>query len=221
MLSSRGSSWPRDRTHVSCSAGRFFTVWPTREVLGVSSVCVCVCVSRSVVSNSAIPWTVARQAPLSMGILQARILEWVAISFSRVLVVGTFKWKADSKKADFQLSSSRVTVTAQRRGAECLLPAGERGPHLCIYRQVLPLGSSPPTAGHGWPCAVSAEAQKVSRNVRSVFGHNLYEVLRSSQLSWVSSEASHFIKRYSPVHWYLLIIKLPWLCSLLIFTSAE
>ena len=29
------------------------------------------------------PWTVARQAPLSMGILQARILEWVAISFSR------------------------------------------------------------------------------------------------------------------------------------------
>jgi len=31
------------------------------------------------------PWTVARQAPLSMGILQARILEWVAISFSRDL----------------------------------------------------------------------------------------------------------------------------------------
>ena len=29
------------------------------------------------------PWTVALQAPLSMGIPQARILEWVAISFSR------------------------------------------------------------------------------------------------------------------------------------------
>ena len=29
------------------------------------------------------PWTVAHQAPLSMGILQARILEWVAISYSR------------------------------------------------------------------------------------------------------------------------------------------
>ena len=28
----------------------------------------------------ATPWTVAQQAPLSMGILQARILEWVAIS---------------------------------------------------------------------------------------------------------------------------------------------
>ena len=29
------------------------------------------------------PWTVACQAPLSMGILQARILEWVAIFFSK------------------------------------------------------------------------------------------------------------------------------------------
>ena len=28
-------------------------------------------------------WTVAHQAPLSMGFFQARILEWVAISFSR------------------------------------------------------------------------------------------------------------------------------------------
>ena len=31
----------------------------------------------------ATPWTVAHQAPLFLGILQARILEWVAISFSR------------------------------------------------------------------------------------------------------------------------------------------
>ena len=29
------------------------------------------------------PWTVARQAPLSVGMPQARILEWVAVSFSR------------------------------------------------------------------------------------------------------------------------------------------
>ena len=28
---SRGSSWPRDRTWVSCIAGRFFTIWVTRE----------------------------------------------------------------------------------------------------------------------------------------------------------------------------------------------
>ena len=34
-------------------------------------------------SDSAIPWTIACQAPLSMGILQARILEWVARPSSR------------------------------------------------------------------------------------------------------------------------------------------
>ena len=32
--------------------------------------------SRSVASPSATQWTVARQAPLSMEILKARILEW-------------------------------------------------------------------------------------------------------------------------------------------------
>ena len=44
---------------------------------------VCALLSCSVVSDSATPWTVARQAPLSTGILQARILEWVAIPFFR------------------------------------------------------------------------------------------------------------------------------------------
>ena len=41
----------------------------------------CAVLSGSVVSDLLFvtPWTVARQAPLSMGILQARILEWVAI----------------------------------------------------------------------------------------------------------------------------------------------
>ena len=36
-----------------------------------------------VVSNSMTPWTVTGQTPLSMGILQARILKWVAIPFSK------------------------------------------------------------------------------------------------------------------------------------------
>ena len=30
---SRGSSWPRNQTWVSCTAGRFFTIWATREAL--------------------------------------------------------------------------------------------------------------------------------------------------------------------------------------------
>ena len=49
------------------------------DVTGNLIVCM---LSHSVVSNSVTPWTVAHQAPLSMGIL-ARILEWVAISSSR------------------------------------------------------------------------------------------------------------------------------------------
>ena len=39
--------------------------------------------SRSVLSDPVTPWTVAHQAPLSMGILQARTLEWVAMPSSR------------------------------------------------------------------------------------------------------------------------------------------
>ena len=30
---SRESSWPRDRTQVSCIVGRHFTIWATREIL--------------------------------------------------------------------------------------------------------------------------------------------------------------------------------------------
>ena len=29
---SRGSSWPRDQTQVFCTAGRFFTIWATRDL---------------------------------------------------------------------------------------------------------------------------------------------------------------------------------------------
>ena len=36
---SRGSSWPRDRTQVSCITGSFFTIWATMEV---AHICVCV-----------------------------------------------------------------------------------------------------------------------------------------------------------------------------------
>ena len=43
-----------------------------------------VCVlSHSVVSDSMTPWTAACQAPLSMGILQAGIPEWIAMPSSR------------------------------------------------------------------------------------------------------------------------------------------
>ena len=50
--------------------------------LALNKLC-CAVLSCSVMSDSATPWIVAYQAPLSMRILQAKILEWVAISFSR------------------------------------------------------------------------------------------------------------------------------------------
>ena len=51
-----------------------------------SKLCVWVCVCASLLSHVWLfvtPWTVAHQDPLSMGILQARILEWVAMPSSR------------------------------------------------------------------------------------------------------------------------------------------
>ena len=47
-----------------------------RKFLPSSTACI-------VVSDSATPWTVARHTPLSMGILQARIQEWIAVPSSR------------------------------------------------------------------------------------------------------------------------------------------
>ena len=38
ILFSRESSWPRDQTRVSCIAGRFFTVWATREAQGAMQI---------------------------------------------------------------------------------------------------------------------------------------------------------------------------------------
>ena len=77
---SRGSSQPRDRTQVSRIAGRFFTSWVMREALV------------SIESESQVAqWSPTLCYPMDCslssssihGIFQARILEWVAISFSR------------------------------------------------------------------------------------------------------------------------------------------
>ena len=66
------SSWPRDITKVSLIAGRFFTIWATGKVL-LSQSCSTLCD------------TINCSLPISSvhGIFQARILEWVASSFSR------------------------------------------------------------------------------------------------------------------------------------------
>ena len=66
---SRGSSPPRVWTWVSYIAGRFFTIRGIREAhsLSTESLHVCMLSCFSPVWLFETPWTVARQAPLSMG----------------------------------------------------------------------------------------------------------------------------------------------------------
>ena len=66
------------------------------------------------------PWSVAHQAPLSMGILQARILEWVATPSSR----GSSQPRTRTQV--FRIAGRLFTVWATRTwshvsGRECLM----------------------------------------------------------------------------------------------------
>ena len=81
MLFSRGSFQPRDWTQVSDIAGKFFTVWATREAqrqmkwseVKVAQSCLILCDHM----DCSLPGSSVHR------ILQVRILEWVPISFSR------------------------------------------------------------------------------------------------------------------------------------------
>ena len=83
IFSSRGSSQPRDRTHASCSsciAGRFFTPEPPGKAKGYS-VCVCAVAQSGPTLCNLLDFSLLGSSV--HGILQARLLEWVAISFSK------------------------------------------------------------------------------------------------------------------------------------------
>ena len=104
---SRGSSRPRDRTWVFLIAGRCFTIWDTREALLYATclqlrervkenVAKCLTVSQLRCRFYGSGSEVAQSCPTFCdhmdcslpgsaiyGIFQARVLEWVAISFSR------------------------------------------------------------------------------------------------------------------------------------------
>ena len=100
MSSSRGSSQIRDQTQVSCMAGGFLTIWATREAQenhrspqiihllcflkdnGPVSMYACVFSGFSCV-HSCDPMDCSPAGSSVHGILQARILEWVAAPSSR------------------------------------------------------------------------------------------------------------------------------------------
>ena len=71
-------------------------------------------VSHSVMSDSVTPWTVAYQAPLSMGILQATILEWLALPSSR----GSSQVRDQTQV--FRIAGEFFTIWATREGQSCI-----------------------------------------------------------------------------------------------------
>ena len=83
MPSSRGSSQPRDQTQISCTAGRFFTMSTGFFSIERSLVKE----SENEVTQSCLtlcdPMDCSLRGSSIHGIFQARVLEWVAISFSR------------------------------------------------------------------------------------------------------------------------------------------
>ena len=96
---SRVSSQPRDLTQVSCISGRFFTTEPP----GKPEKFAMLCYAKSLQSSPTLCDPIDGSPPGSVvpGILQARILEWVAISFSSA-------WKRKVKVK----SHSRVQLLA-------------------------------------------------------------------------------------------------------------
>ena len=89
---SRGSSQPRDRTWVSLIGGRRFNLWATREAVIIKVLWKIVCVRAKLLQSCPTlcdPMDCSPPCSFVPGILQARTLEWVAISFSNA-----WKWKS-------------------------------------------------------------------------------------------------------------------------------
>ena len=142
---SRGSSQHRDWTQVSGTAGRFFTVWATMEAWApwnhYCSICVwwaypaaATAAAKSLQSCPTLcdPIDGSTLGSAIPGILQARTLEWVAISFSNA-----WKWKVKVK------SLSRVWLFAITWTAAYQAP-----PSMGFSRQEYWSGVPLPSPGH-------------------------------------------------------------------------
>ena len=70
----------------------------------------------------ATPWTIARQAPLFYGILQARTLEWVAIFFSRGLPGSGIESTSSTLAGRFFATEPPKKPNTWLVNVKCLLP---------------------------------------------------------------------------------------------------
>ena len=97
-------SWSHDRPiwkELCCRLSSYIEVHLKTQIhmlnlsLQCSSICACMLSRFSHVQLFATPWTIARQAPLSMGILQAKILEWLLCPLNPCLL-GLLHWQVGS-----------------------------------------------------------------------------------------------------------------------------
>ena len=97
---SRGSFWPKDRTWVSCIAGRVFTGCTDLAMKSLSRVQLCDPMDCSLSSSSI------------HGIFQARVLEWTAISFSKGSSRPRNQTRSPTLQADALLSEPPLSDSA-------------------------------------------------------------------------------------------------------------
>ena len=132
ISSSRGPSWLRNWTRVSCIASRFFTIWATREA-HIYTLLLLLLLSRLSRVRLCDPLDGSPPGSPVPGILQARTLEWVAISFSHA-----WKWKVKVKL----LSHVQFLVTPWTADYQAPLSMGFSGQE---YWSGLPLLSPRPS----------------------------------------------------------------------------
>ena len=102
----------------------------------------CAGLSHSVVSDSVTPWSVAYQAPLSVGTLQARTLEWVAMPSSRDLPSPGIEPRSPTLQAD-SLPSEPPGKPKNTGAGSLSLSGGTSQPKNQTGSQALQADSSP------------------------------------------------------------------------------
>ena len=105
---------------------------------------VCCVQSLSHVQLFVAPWTIAHQAPLSMRILQARILEWVAMPSSRGILQtqGSNPGLPHCRRILFFCSGFSHTLKLNSHGFTCI-PHPDPRSHLPLHPIPLGLPSAP------------------------------------------------------------------------------
>ena len=104
-------------------------------------VCICVfamlCLVAQLCHTLCDPWSVAHQAPLSMGILQARILEWGAMPYSRDLPNPGIEPRSPTLQEDSLPSEPRNTGVGSLSLLQGIFPTQESNQGLLHCRQIL------------------------------------------------------------------------------------